>query len=117
MNKQARLKELLLELAALGTDMHQKAPELDTQLRGLVGLDEEKLDREVENLIRGVPEPVRDKAMDLFISSLEVAKRHYEVTKWRIDRRVQPEDQTRDRSENSDRKFSSFCRPKRKPEW
>lgn len=117
MEKQARLKQLILELAALSADMHQKAPALDTELRGLIGLKKEKLDQEIDKLVQGIPEELREKAMDLFVSSLESSKQHYEVTKWRIDRRIQPEDEPREHKEAGDRKFSSFCRPKRKPEW
>lgn len=104
------LKSLVKELAKDGKELLEAAPNLATPLRKLIELPVEKIDEAVDQLVASAPEDQRERFLVMFIASLEETKAAAEHTKWRIERRIQPEGVPRKKSE-----FKSFC--KRKPGW
>jgi hypothetical protein len=106
----AHLKALMRELAQTGKEMIEAAPNLSTPLRKLIAVPLDKIDESVDQMVDKLPEDQREKWLRALTAALEETKKHTDLTKWRIERRIQPEGQPRQKHE-----FRSFC--KRKPRW
>lgn len=105
-----QLKTLVQELAETNRQMAEMAPRMEVPLRQLVSVPPEELDAAVERLLKSLPEDSRGRTLAAFCQALSEMKGQIDHTKWRLDRRVQPEGKERE-----ERPFKSFC--KRKPEW
>jgi len=105
-----QLKSLVRDLAEANRQMAEVAPRMEVPLRQLISVTPEELDAAVERLLKSLPEASRGRTLAAFCQALDEVKGQVDHTKWRLDRRIQPEGKERE-----ERPFKSFC--KRKPEW
>ena len=104
------VKALMRDLAQAGKEMVEAAPNLSTPLRRLIAVPVDQLDESVDKLVESLPEDQREKWLRMFVASLEETKKHTDLTKQRIESRIQPDGLPRQKAE-----FRSFCR--RRPKW
>ncbi len=109
------LAEVLYAILSIEGAMAQMAPDMALRMGPILEHPEEdrtpeKVLESVNQMVEMAPEEQREQFAKFMLEEMKKLKEHLDFTKWRLDSRIQPEGQLREK-----RQFKSFC--KRKPKW